>query len=276
MSLRTHLAQGARAVIRHTYGARPRTIRGEGGLPLEFCPTDYPSLLLFGLRRFEPELVDRWRALLRPHDVIFDVGSNIGITVQRFSALLDGRCEIHAFEPIPRNLELLRRNVAPLGAHVTVIDAAVGDADGETIMHDNLSHGGLSRLGGIQPFSDDDRRLWEAYAAVPVRLLTLDGYCAARGYAPTFVKIDVEGAGGRVLSGAMDTLHRHQPTVTASIHSTSERDTMLRILQACGYRGIRVAPHGLRWCALTDAEDFAHPQRFQSLGIVAQERALAL
>src|SRR4030095_2870708 len=91
-----------RKAIRFAFGRRTIAIRGESGVPLRFPPSEYPSLLL-GLRAYEPEMKKRWQAILSSSEVIFDIGANIGITAQRFHAILKGKCDIYAFEPLPRN-----------------------------------------------------------------------------------------------------------------------------------------------------------------------------
>ena len=59
---------------------------------------------------------------------VLEIGANIGTTTVPLVTVL-GAAHGHAFEPIPRNLELLERNVAGngLGDRVTIHAAAVSD-----------------------------------------------------------------------------------------------------------------------------------------------------
>ena len=64
--------------------------------------------------------------------MILDVGAHIGFTVERFFSILDGQCHLWAFEPNPRNFELLEYNMRALGSdRVNLINSAVGDRDGK-------------------------------------------------------------------------------------------------------------------------------------------------
>lgn len=100
-------------LLRIVFRDRRWPLRGESGHRLLFRPSEQPSLLK-GIKRFEPDVREEWKVLLAPGDVIFDVGANIGLTVDRFWGLLGGACTIWAFEPLPRNLELLRPNARQL------------------------------------------------------------------------------------------------------------------------------------------------------------------
>jgi FkbM family methyltransferase len=234
---------------------------GEASTTLWARPSEYPSLLL-GPRRVEADIAREWAALVRPGEAIFDVGANIGFTVQRFYALLQGRCHIWAFEPIPRNLELLERNVAGLQDSVTIVRSAVGDFNGTALLQDNLHHGGLSRLKNLSDIRREDANFWRVTREVEVPMLTLDDYVAGwTDTRPTFVKLDVEGAGHWVMSGATRLLSRYTPVVSCSFHSTEEQEGILRVLGAHGYRGVKVLGNGTcHWCDLTASTgNFVHP-----------------
>lgn len=56
--------------------------------------------------------------------IIFDLGSNIGISILYFAAQFPD-AHIFAFEPDPDNIKLLKMNVKTLGDRVTIIEKAV-------------------------------------------------------------------------------------------------------------------------------------------------------
>ncbi|WP_320670757.1 FkbM family methyltransferase [Patulibacter defluvii] len=62
--------------------------------------------------------------------VVVDIGANIGV-FSVFALTRHPDVRVHAFEPVPENLALLRRNLAPFGDRVTIHETAVAAEDGE-------------------------------------------------------------------------------------------------------------------------------------------------
>ncbi|EHN10416.1 methyltransferase FkbM family [Patulibacter medicamentivorans] len=62
--------------------------------------------------------------------VVVDVGANIGI-FSVFALTRHPEVRVHAFEPVPENLAVLRGNLAPFGDRVTIHETAVAEQDGE-------------------------------------------------------------------------------------------------------------------------------------------------
>jgi len=248
-----------RRLLRFVFRDRLMQRRGEAGQRIWFRPAESPSLLR-GLSRWEPEQARDWRALARPGDVIYDVGANIGLAVHRFFGLLGGKCAVVAFEPIPRNAELLERNVQCFGEAVAVVRAAVGDREGTITFRQNLEHGALSARADVA-LAERDADFWHAQAQVEVPMLTLDAFAARGGPRPDFVKLDVEGAGHWAFRGATSLLREARPVLSCSLHNREESDGILEVVRALGYRGVAVRPDGsTAWCALEEAAgNYVHP-----------------
>ena len=124
--------------------------------------------------------------------VILDLGANIGVTA-RLLAERYTEAEIHCFEPVPENLELLRRNVSPL-PRVHVHEVALGKREGRRTMlysDDPTNFGGFSFH---EPGSDPDKSL-----KVPVR--EVNSYLESLGIEQADVmKIDTEGSEHEILT----------------------------------------------------------------------------
>lgn len=71
-------------------------------------------------------------AVLHP-ETILDIGANIGIA-SIFFALRYPSAKIYAFEPIPENFELLKRNIEGYG-NIKAYPVALGTEDGELLIH---------------------------------------------------------------------------------------------------------------------------------------------
>jgi FkbM family methyltransferase len=235
---------------------------GECNVPLFFRPSEYPSLLK-GVKYFEQDLKHCWRYLLREGDTIFDIGANIGITVQRFCFLLDGRCNIIAFEPSPRNLQLLNKNIIGLKIDsINVVECAVGNFEGSTIISDNIEHGGLTRLADLDSSKPKDNKFWRKFTKIETEIITVDNYLNKyQGHIPSFIKIDVEGAGGWVIEGAAKTLSEQHPVLSCSFHSQAEKDSIVETIRVLGYRGVHVDSKGVcYWRELEESGGhYVHP-----------------
>jgi tRNA A58 N-methylase Trm61 len=65
--------------------------------------------ICFGL--YEQPLARHLRKVLRNGSVINDIGANVGYFTLLASELVGGEGEVHTFEPVPANAELIARNI---------------------------------------------------------------------------------------------------------------------------------------------------------------------
>jgi FkbM family methyltransferase len=156
---------------------------------------------------------DALHELLHPGGVFFDVGSNVG-----FFALLGARevgpqGSVHAFEPVPRIAEAIRRNAALNGfENVHVHEVAVSDREGtaELLL---AQHPGGATLSPADAPEDIVGR-----TTVPV--VALDQLVASGTVpVPDVVKIDVEGVEMEVLDGMAELLRTRRPALLCELDS---------------------------------------------------------
>lgn len=171
--------------------------------------------------RREPELVKAILDLIAEDDVVFDIGARFGY----YTLLLENRgCDVHAFEPHPGNVTRLREHVSlnRLDRRVTVVQKAVAEESTEMdlILRDESTH------------TIDSARSGETLS---VETTTIDGYCRSEGVTPDFVKIDVEGAGDRVLKGSSGTIDRAKTTWVMEIHNDTERTCLEESFSPASY-----------------------------------------
>jgi FkbM family methyltransferase len=80
--------------------------------------------------------------------VIFDIGANIGLTA-RYLAWRFPRAELHCFEPIPANVDVLRRNLDGLRVHIHPF--GLGSSDGRFFFRipgaSDVNRGAYTRYG---------------------------------------------------------------------------------------------------------------------------------
>lgn len=216
---------GSTFVLRDRRGLRYRIEYGEpfsrlAGVPVwrrEF--TDDPKML---------EYLDR---VLRPGDVVVDVGASMGVV-----ALLAGKigCRVLAIEPEQRNFEKLRRNIALNDLSCEPLRLAITDHSGTATLH--VFPRGRSGHHTLAPRD-------AAIATQVVECTTIDELLERRAIERVdLLKVDVEGAEPEVFAGAASSLARG--AIRTIVFEISKRplermghdvEDVIRPLRAAGY-----------------------------------------
>lgn len=138
-----------------------------------------------------------FRERVRPGDVCFSVGANIGVYPLQFAAWSAPTGRVFAFEPNPDTAAVLRRHIRinRIDDRVTVLARAVAERPGTATFH-AAGVDGMSRLGEPNPL------LSGKTTAIIVEVESLDEFCRREGVVPSIMMVDVEGFEGAVLSGA--------------------------------------------------------------------------
>lgn len=177
--------------------------------------------------------------LIRPGDVVYDIGANIGLYA-RVMVQWFGAGEVIAFEPMRENFELLAANVALLNGSGAIrpFNVALGDVEGdEDLQVDDMMSGTavLDRVSGGQASVGRRQRGLEPRTE-RVKVVPLDVLVEREGLRPPDVmKIDTEGAGALVLAGGLDTIRRHGPRIVMSRHNLEEAEAAVQLLGPLGY-----------------------------------------
>ena len=169
-----------------------------------------------GGRAHERCIFEYYRKLLRPEDVVFDIGAHIGThTIPLGLKLPQGH--VVAFEPDPDNRALLRENVLrnKLEKNVTIVPVAVSNHTGrKTFWRDLVS----TSTGSLVPTRSGNSWYPEILEVPPVTIevqtMSVDDFCASDpSCLPTLIKVDVEGAEAQVIEGMRKTIDRCHPSV---------------------------------------------------------------
>jgi FkbM family methyltransferase len=143
---------------------------------------------------FEKDERKIFSELIKEGDTVLDVGANIGFQSLLFSRLVGEKGMVYAFEPFPENFALLKKNTEINNIrNIKPIQKAVSDVSGKEKFfidkYSNASHGFYSfNPGGF----------------MEVETIKLNDY----EMSVDFVKIDVEGADGKVLKGMTKLIER--------------------------------------------------------------------
>lgn len=154
---------------------------------------------------------------LHSDSVFYDIGANYGF----YSALAEEFVllgEIHAFEPSAKVFSYLKQ-ISIGQNNVFLNNVAVSDSSGEIEFFDCAPDSTSGKSTIVKEVAAGSHR-WH-YETVRVPAATLDEYVRSHR-SPTIIKIDVEGAEVRVLSGARAMLRRYSPTIAVELWSGEE------------------------------------------------------
>jgi FkbM family methyltransferase len=161
------------------------------GYTLSFFPTSL-SAAMWADADFRTDEERFLRGLLRPGDVVIDVGANIGNIAIASAVVVGSEGRVLAVEPHPRIFTYLKANIARNGAHqIEPVQCALGHEEGTTHFSDRRS---------------DDQNAITSDGNIEVPLRRLDEIAPAGKI--VLLKVDVEGHEYFVFRGAEDTLRR--------------------------------------------------------------------
>lgn len=159
----------------------------------------------FDLDKIDRVLLEAAERYVRPGDVVWDVGANVGLFA---FAAAHRASQVLAFEPDPWVADLLEKTAASF-ANVSVIRAAVADYCGRGELHiARRARGSNFLLGKGHTQSGGTRCVSE------VEVVTLDSLDQPP---PHVLKIDVETGELAVLEGAAQLIRRFRPTVICEV-----------------------------------------------------------
>ncbi|GAA1773496.1 FkbM family methyltransferase [Luedemannella helvata] len=186
-------------------------------------------------RRREQDEMAAFARLVRPGARVLEVGGHIGYTSLYLASLVGERGAVHVFEPGANNLPYLLRNTSAC-AQVRVLAAAAGRHDGTACLYlEDLTGQNNSLVADFAGLAANARLAVRARVTTQeVTLTSLDSYCAHAGFAPDFIKIDVEGWEFDVLCGARTVLREHRPALMVEVQD--HRAEIAALLASEGYR----------------------------------------
>lgn len=173
-------------------------------------------------------------------NAILDVGANTGFYAL-LAASVAPHAAVHAFEPYPPIIPMLRENLAlnRLATPVRVFEQAVGAEPGKADLHiPDPGHGLVETSASLDP---GERAVGEV---IPVEVTSVDAHAKAHALRVDLMKIDVETLDHLVVAGAADTLDRDRPVVFFELlpHVSAAPLEALRAVH--GYRTAALKPDG--------------------------------
>lgn len=197
---------------------------------------------------FEPEETAVLRRILRPADIVLDIGASFGWYTTPFSRLVGPAGRVHSFEPLPPAFEALKNNLELAGqpANVEIHQVALGESRGVAMVHRfpdlPIGHASLCSLG---------RQNYEEY---PCDTISLDEYLGSRDVRQVAVaKCNVEGAELAVFRGSRALLASGRPPLwmlevnpeTSQAFGYTPNDLLGFLKKEAAYSFYLIGRHGL-------------------------------
>jgi FkbM family methyltransferase len=178
------------------------------------------GLIAKGRSFYEADMLQHAATLLKPNDLVIDVGAYVGNHTVFFASICDA--EVVAFEPNPPSFAILDRNIALNGLQdrVTAYNKGLGRATAKAeVTCPSRTNQGSAEL----TLSDDGS----------VDVVALDDIPLPR--APRIIKIDVEGMEAEVLAGATKLIQDTHPLLYIETQSKAKLAHIFPLLRSWGY-----------------------------------------
>jgi FkbM family methyltransferase len=142
-----------------------------------------------------------------------DLGANVGFYTFLARSIIGQKGRVFAFEPYPRNAELIRASIGENSFHnnVTLIEAAVSDKNGKASLYLSPDASSENSLLDLEFRYDDDakkekglgRKGHQEKRAITVDVVTVDDYFEKKAgdTKVDFIKMDIEGSEYRAFKG---------------------------------------------------------------------------
>lgn len=235
------LASGGLRFARRAIGGNDMAEVTRGGLRWRLDLREGIDLAIYLFGRFEGSTLKGYASLVKPGDMVFDVGANIGAHTLPLACLVGGAGRVVAFEPTRYAFDKLIANVGlnpELATRIVCEQIMLAECDEKPPaaaiasswplgagVHGHPLHGGVPQ------------------STAGASSCRLDTYVASRSITHVeLIKLDVDGHECRVLAGAADILRRFRPIIVLEIapyvlreHGSSV-DELTSLLAAAGYR----------------------------------------
>lgn len=159
---------------------------------------------------FRPNVSKMLNRMLRPGQVAFDIGSNIGMHAMIMANRVGPTGRVHVFEPDPHPLGRLRANMHLNGLDNVTLNQAAVSSRTETrqlFLHDDT-------IGNFANASLQAANVGRSTKAIDMKVWSLDDYVEANPIQRLdAIKLLAQGEEWNALQGAQKTIERFKPKI---------------------------------------------------------------
>jgi FkbM family methyltransferase len=161
---------------------------------------------------------------LRHHQVILDLGANVGYASAFFASRFPG-ARIIAVEPDPVNFELCCENLEPYGSRITTLKGAVWSSCSKLALSHELGDGWATQVVAAKNDVGSEVEGWDLPTLLDMcRIETVD-----------LLKIDIEGSEAEVFCGNSASWLSRVRNICIELHDARCRETFFKALDGFDY-----------------------------------------
>lgn len=176
---------------------------------------------------WEEEITKAWLSVLKPADVVLDIGANFG-----YFGLLAGqftdrkKAKIVFFEANPNLIPYINKSLSSNWLHEQskVENYAVSDSPGKltlNVLKDYIGSSGFQTMEHLESYMHEQMKL-EVKEKIQVNALTIDDYCKENKIgAVNLIKMDIEGYEEKAYRG-MRKIVKASPDITMFVEFTAD------------------------------------------------------
>jgi len=199
---------------------------------LDLCDEGLSYELLINKKR-EPYVSALLSQVLKPGEIVLDIGSNIGYYAILEAKQVGPKGKIYCLEPVPENYRLLKQNIKLNGlTNIETFQIAAGDKTEKKIMYvpKRYNWSSFIKPAGLKTVKQ-----------VPVQVVTIDDFLSDKPL-PTFIRMDVEGYELKILYGMKNLLTSSQPLkIFMELHPSLLGDETKKLLNLIRQSGFHIA-----------------------------------
>jgi FkbM family methyltransferase len=192
--------------------ARPvRTVLDyDDGMVINIDTHSFLEWYIYFYGAFRPQISKLLNRMLRPGQVAFDIGSNIGMHAMIMANRVGPTGRVHVFEPDPHPLGRLKANMNLNGLDNVTLNQAAVSARTETrqlFLHDDT-------IGNFANASLQEANVGRSTRAIDMKVWSLDDYVAANPLPRLdVIKLLAQGEEWNALQGGLATIKRYRPKI---------------------------------------------------------------
>ena len=196
------------------------------GINLSIFP-EFHLYLIY--RNIEPDFQRILKKYISEGDTVFDVGANIGYVSVALSKLVGDKGRVFSFEAVPNtSLNFLENIKLNNCSNISLTQKALSDEN--KMVTFRIPDSGINHSMASMVWHKKEQNTIN----IEVESIVLDEDKDLRYLSPTFIKIDVEGSEGLVVSGMKELISREKPIIYIEC-SDRGRETVWNILKELNY-----------------------------------------